>query len=55
MIAELALGARARADVVEAFALPQGGRLWRGAGFLAMIASFAILSYYSVVFVARVV
>lgn len=49
MLAELALGARARADVVEAFAPPGVSRAWRGAGALAAFASFAILSYYSVV------
>ena len=49
MLAELALGARARTDVVAAFAPAGVSRAWRAAGTLAALASFLILSYYSVV------
>jgi len=46
MLAEFALGSRARCDVIAAF----GARgAWRAAGALALAAAFLILSYYAVV------
>ena len=46
MLAEFALGGRARCDVIAAF----GARgAWRAAGALALVTAFLILSYYAVV------
>lgn len=49
MLAEFALGRRARADVVTAFSFEMKSRRWALAGWLAVIASLAILSYYAIV------
>jgi len=49
MLAEFVLGSRARLDVVGAFSSSRAPRAWRVAGIGAVLASFLILSYYSVV------
>lgn len=49
LLSELVVGSRARADVVRAFAQPRAGRAWQGAGVLAAVVAFLILSYYSVI------
>jgi len=49
LIAELAIGQRARANSVDAFQRISSGRPWRWAGWLGVAASLAILSYYPVV------
>ncbi len=49
MLAEFALGSRARLDVVAAFASGRAPRAWRIAGAGAVLGAFLILSYYSVV------
>ncbi|MCZ7566582.1 MAG: sodium-dependent transporter [Burkholderiales bacterium] len=49
MLAECALGGRARLDVVGAFSTGRAPRAWRLAGAGAVIAAFLILAYYSVV------
>jgi len=49
LIAELAIGQRARANSVDAFQRISSGRPWRWAGWLGVVASLAILSYYPVV------
>lgn len=47
MLAEFTVGRRAHRNVVDAYG--RGGRVWKAAGVLAAVASFWILSYYSVV------
>jgi neurotransmitter:Na+ symporter, NSS family len=49
LLAEFVLGSRARGDVVRAFSHPRAARAWRGAGALAALVAFLILSYYSVI------
>jgi len=49
LLCEFLLGSRARGDVLTAFSHPQAPRLWRGAGVLAALVAFLILSYYSVI------
>ena len=49
MLAEFALGRRARADMVTAFRALETSRAWAAAGLVAMLAAFLILSYYAVV------
>jgi NSS family neurotransmitter:Na+ symporter len=49
LLSEFVLGARARGDVVLSFAHPRGSKFWRGAGMLAALVAFLILSYYSVI------
>jgi len=49
MLAEFALGSRARLDVVGAFSSGRAPRAWRLAGMGAVLGAFLILSYYSVV------
>jgi NSS family neurotransmitter:Na+ symporter len=49
LLAEFVLGCRARGDVVAAFDHPRTARAWRGAGVLAALVAFLILSYYSVI------
>ncbi len=49
LIAELAIGRRARANSVDAFARIARGLPWRLAGWLGVAASLAILSYYPVI------
>lgn len=49
MLAEFALGRRARADVVSAYAFEMRSPRWAWAGWLAVAAALAILSYYAVI------
>ncbi len=53
MMAELLIGRRTQLSPVGAFRVmakdKPGGGLWRGVGFLGVLAGFTILSYYSVV------
>ncbi len=49
MLAEMALGRRARGDIVSAYAFEMRSPRWAWAGWLAAAASLAILSYYAVV------
>jgi len=49
LLAEFALGARSRGDLLAAFRAPGLARGWRAAGWAAALVAFAILSYYSVV------
>jgi NSS family neurotransmitter:Na+ symporter len=49
MLAEFALGARARGDVVAAFSAGRAPHAWRLAGAVAALGAFLILSYYSVI------
>lgn len=49
MLAEFALGRRARADVVSAYAFEMRSPRWAWAGWLAVAAAMAILSYYAVI------
>jgi len=49
VLAEFALGGRARLDVVGAFSTGRAPRAWRLAGAGAVLTAFLILAYYSVV------
>jgi NSS family neurotransmitter:Na+ symporter len=49
LLSEFVLGSRARADVLLAFSHARAARAWRGAGVLAALVAFLILSYYSVI------
>ncbi|MGF1611733.1 MAG: sodium-dependent transporter [Kiloniellales bacterium] len=49
VIAELAIGRRAAGDAVAAFELASPGSRWRHAGWVGVLGSFLILSYYSVI------
>jgi NSS family neurotransmitter:Na+ symporter len=53
MMAEILIGRKTQLSPVGAFGLlahgRPGGSLWRGVGFLGVLAGFTILSYYSVV------
>ena len=53
MIAEVLIGRKTQLSPVGAFGVmaqgKPGGKMWRGVGFLGVIAGFTILSYYSVV------
>ena len=49
LMAELALGRRAKRNAVDAFAAIRPGTRWTGVGALALMASFLILSYYAVI------
>lgn len=49
LLAEFVLGSRARGDVLLAFSHPRAAHAWRGAGVLAALVAFLILSYYSVI------
>jgi NSS family neurotransmitter:Na+ symporter len=49
VLAELALGRRAQADAVTAFARIVPATRWQAAGWLGVIAGFVILSYYTVI------
>lgn len=49
MLAEFAIGASARGDVVRAFGGPGIPRRWRAAGWIAALAAFLILGYYAVI------
>lgn len=48
VIAELALGRRGAGDVVAAYEASRGSR-WRFAGWVGVVGSFLILSYYAVI------
>lgn len=49
MVAEFALGRRARGDIVSAYAFEMRSPRWRWAGWLAVAAALIILSYYAVI------
>jgi len=49
MVAEFALGRRARADIVSAFAFGMRSPHWAWAGWLTVFAALAIVSYYAVI------
>lgn len=49
LLAEFVLGSRTRGDVLLAFSHARAARAWRGAGVLAALVAFLILSYYSVI------
>jgi len=49
MLAEFAIGARARSHIVGAFTDPKAAGAWRGVGWLIALGAFVILSYYSVI------
>ena len=49
VIAELSLGRRGGGDAVQAYAHASGDSLWRHVGWLAVIGSALILSYYAVI------
>jgi NSS family neurotransmitter:Na+ symporter len=49
VIAEMALGRQAAGDAVAAFENSSPGSRWRYAGWVGVIGSFLILSYYSVI------
>jgi NSS family neurotransmitter:Na+ symporter len=49
LLSEFVLGSRTRGDVLLVFSHPRAARAWRGAGVLAALVAFLILSYYSVI------
>lgn len=49
MVAEFALGRRARADIVSAYAFEMRSSRWAWAGWLAVGSALLILSYYAVI------
>jgi NSS family neurotransmitter:Na+ symporter len=49
LMAELALGRRARRNAVDAFRAIRPGTGWAAVGMLALVAAFLILSYYAVI------
>jgi NSS family neurotransmitter:Na+ symporter len=49
LLSEFVLGCRVRGDVLLAFSHPRAAHAWRGAGVLAALVAFLILSYYSVI------
>jgi len=49
LMAELALGRRARQNAVDAFLAIRPGSAWAWVGGLALLASFLVLSYYAVI------
>ena len=49
LLAEFVLGSRTRGDVMLAFSHRRAAGVWQGAGALAALVAFLILSYYSVI------
>jgi neurotransmitter:Na+ symporter, NSS family len=49
VIAELAIGRRGQGDAVAAFEADARGGIWRYAGWIAVVGTILILSYYSVI------
>jgi NSS family neurotransmitter:Na+ symporter len=49
LMAELALGRRAKRNAVDTFLAIRPGTRWAGVGGLALVASFLVLSYYAVI------
>ena len=49
LMAELALGRRAKRNAVDAFLVVRPGTPWAWVGVLALVASFLVLSYYAVI------